>query len=327
MSRKLKWSSIRSVLTAGVIIAAVFSLLVYWPTPGPDDVPVPITGDIVQNELATLPPDSACLTYTAFRRIEDEQEKARRLQELTNYGWRGSRFYNPLLGVVELPADHRNTGHDSTTAWPGLSPVNDSYLALPGYRLRIGTARPFLYKNQYWIVFPAEHASIGRGDSLSTDGRFAFRRVPFRISYQDEEHAGKGQAQLLIRMPSNGFRYLPQVLVALCWAVALLLLYLCLGLPVKVLIRLSQGETFTLQNVQQLNRAAWAWVIPPFCIVLLHCIGYWMLHGHLSDDIRFTPFDTLASMKEMLIIGCILFAVARAFQRGLALQEEQALTI
>lgn len=327
MLRKFKWSSIRSVLTAGIVIAAAASLVVYGDAPGAGDVRVPITGDIVEKELAALPSDSACLTYTAFRRIEDEQEKARKLQEMTNYGWKGSRFYNPLLGVVELPADHQHAGPNSAATWARRSPANDSYLALPGYRLRIGAARPFLYKDQYWIVFPAEHASIGQGDSLSSDGQFAFRRIPFRLSYQDEEHAGKGQAHLLIPMPSSGFRYLPNVLVALCWVAALLLLYLCLGLPVKVLIRLSRGETFTHQNVRQLHRAAWAWLVPPFCIVLLHCIGYWIFHGRLTDDVRFTPFDTLTNMKEMLIIGCILFAVARAFQRGLALQEEQALTI
>lgn len=303
-SNKAIITRILTFLVAGTLLVA---LVQSWNTETPEDIEAPVTGDLVVESQALQPADSSKLTFEAFKQVQTEQEIARRQQEFINNGTGLSSFYNGFMGVVT----------DKTA----------TYLAIPNYRLRIPGARPFRYRGQNWIVYSAAYSAPGTTDSLSADGAWRYRTVPFRLSFRDQIAVEKGNAHLLIPVAQGQSSWLSGFLLIASSLATLLLLYVAIGFPAKVLLRISQGKVFTDQSIRQLGVAAWTWLLTPFAIMLLQVLFWLIFYRPVYTDLLFMPFAPLQDMMALVITGLIILAVAQAFKRGLALQHEQALTI
>ena len=276
-------------------------------------------------EYAPMWKDTSLLTYNEYRRIEQEEQYLTTQRELIDQGRMGSGSFTRFIGFKKYSACY-----DCTTLEDFRSHKTSDryYLLLPGYILKDNDSRFLVRKGDYFL----KHAVWDSVYKLSNgaparNGHYEYKKLPFRFA-QDTETSGMQQkGAVLIPMSAQTYNTWSQVVMILTLLIGLVLLYLCIGLPAKVLLRVSQGHIFTHKNARQLYLSAWCWLLPPFVIVLVQYLLRWIFHRNITADVQLTPWTTLESYQMMLIGGLIILAVAKSFKKGLSLQDEQDLTI
>jgi uncharacterized membrane protein len=165
------------------------------------------------------------------------------------------------------------------------------------------------------------------GQLISRAGHYERKPLPFRYSWSGNNHWEEKDGQVLIPISARLYKmfYMPASIVALL--IGLTLLYLCVAIPAKILIRVSRGDIFTSQNVRQLHIAAWAFLLPPFVVIVLQYVFKWIFHRYITADVNLSAWRTLSDCQVLLIAGLVILAIAKAFKKGLSLQKEQDLTI
>jgi hypothetical protein len=268
--------------------------------------------------------DTSHLTYDQYREIEQDEKSLKTQLNMIDRGMRGS-------GQPSL-IDFRKFSecYDCTTLADFSNPRESErcYLLLPGYSLKDNDSRFLVRKGEYYLEYPVWDSVYKlRNGEPAREGHYEYKKLRFRFAYDTEAPETEDKGAVLIPISIKTYNTCSQAAMILTLLLGLVFLYICIGLPAKVLIRISQGEIFTRKNVRQLYLSAWCWLLPPFIIVFIQYLLKWIFHRYITADVKLTPWTTLADYQKVLIGGLIILAVAKAFKKGLSLQDEQDLTI
>ncbi|GEP97865.1 DUF2975 domain-containing protein [Chitinophaga cymbidii] len=261
-----------------------------------------------------IPRDTGRMTYREFSILENKRENLRQKQQLLNQGGTraGISYSSPFIG---FQANKDGLPKDNT---------KQHYLTLPGYKLKPDVA--FNVKDgKYWLEYPVWDSE---GNGGTRYGHYEERQVPFRFAYDKREpffFNREGSMMIPISKKVYDIFYIPLGVLHVILLIAMG--YLFFVIPVKMLIRISKGEVFTKRHVRQLHLISICLLAVPLVTIFMQGVLRLAFHNWITEDVELNIAATLANYKSMLIASVIFFAIAKAFKRGLSLQNEQDLTI
>jgi hypothetical protein len=325
MLRKIKFNLTNIVLIAGPMILFVVNFFPDFPPPNDVEYESSILLSETKDSVATLTwRDTSRLTYDQYREIEQEEKNLKTERELIDLGRMGSGTTTSFIGFRKYSECFECVTLED---FRSQKKTDRYYLLLPGYSLKNKDNRFLIQKGEYYLQYAVWDSIYEHNNGvLAREGHYEYKKLPFRFLYP-EAPGMKEKAALLIPIQAETYNTFSQSVMYCTLAIGMVLLYICIGLPAKVLIRISRGNIFTRKNVRQLYLSAWCWLSIPFAILLMQCLFKWIFRRHITDDVQLMTWTTLADSQMMLIGGLIILAVAKSFNKGLNLQEEQDLTI
>ncbi|MBO9561543.1 MAG: DUF2975 domain-containing protein [Niastella sp.] len=326
MPRKIKFDFANIVLIVGPMILFIVNFFPDFPMANEVDYQSSIVLSETEDSVETLTwRDTGLLTYDQYREIEQNEKYLKIERDLIDHGKMGSGTFTSLIGYKKY-----SECFDCVTREDFRSHKKSDryYLELPGYTLKDNDSR-FLVKNgEYYLEYPVWDSvyKLSNGEP-AREGHYEYKKLRFRFVQNTETSGRKQKGAVLIPISAKTYNTFSQVATILLLLIGLALLYICIGLPAKVLIRISQGDIFTRKNVRQLYLSAWCWLLLPFIIILIQHLLKWSFHRYITADVKLTPLTTLENNQTTLIGGLIILAIAKSFKKGLSLQDEQDLTI
>lgn len=270
--------------------------------------------------IHNAPEDTVRMTYKEFSALENKKQQQQQLQKELNQGGfqSGTSFSSGFMGfqtnrpLSYIPGE-ASSGEDRLSY----------YITLPGYRL--DRHMTFTVRDgKYWlrsIVWD----STGKNDIKH--GHSVEHQVPFRFAYKrTHDDIIDNTGSIMIPVSKKAYNT-----YSISFGVLYIILLFALGyiffvIPVKMLIRISRGEVFTRRHVRQLNLISIVLLAVPVLTLLMQLIMKLVFHKFIGDEIALDIAGTLTNYQA-LIASVIFFAIAKAFKRGLSLQNEQDLTI
>lgn len=297
-----------------LVIAFIASMFVLKPRIGT------ITDTSIHSSVITdrsrdtyTPRDTGRMTYQEFSVLENQKKNLQLKQKVLNQGGFGAgiSYSSHFIG---LQANKDGLPEDNT---------KQHYLTLPGYKLKPDLA--FNVKDgKYWLKYPVWDSEVKGGARY---GHYEERQVPFRFAYDKWEPlwAREGRIMIPISRKVYDIFYIPLGVLHVVLLIALG--YLFFVIPIKMLIRISKGEVFTKRHVRQLHLISICLLAVPLVSIFMQGVLRLAFHKSITEDVELNIVANLANYKAMLIASVIFFAIAKAFKRGLSLQNEQDLTI
>jgi hypothetical protein len=210
------------------------------------------------------------------------------------------------------------------------SDMHDTYyLAIKGFELK--EWRYYLRDRNTDFVFEpfADPAPENRADSNLRRLRFYnslnemhignFRSVPFRYDYWKKT--------VLIPVNKKTYNVLSVINVILGIGFGIYFLYILINIPYRIIRNIAVGKAFHEKTIRLVDFLAYNFLLFPFMIFFIRCIGYLVLSKYITSDLRFIAWRELLGSGAILYIGLILFALGVALKKGYKLQAEQDLTI
>jgi hypothetical protein len=246
------------------------------------------------------------LPYVEYKKIEDSVKREEDTREAISKSM-GGGVTAGFIGVREIQDniwdEPETTSKDATY-----------YLQLPQYKLEQNSS--FFISNNSWYIKYVVWDFISK-DQKSRHGHVAKKQVRFRFS--------KDEKALLIPITKTAFNILKPLVMLIGIAFLIIMLYLVIGLPARVLINISKGEPFCESNIRDLYFLGVAIMSLPFFNLLGKGLLYLSFKKYMVPEVQF-DFD-LSSFFSWIVAGAVVLIVASAFNKGYKLQEEQALTI
>jgi hypothetical protein len=189
------------------------------------------------------------LPYVEYKKIEDSLKREEDRREAISRS-SGSGWTTGFIGVREIQDNIWNepetTSNDATY-----------YLELPQYKLEQNST--FFISNNCWYIKYVVWDLISK-DHKSSRGHVAKKQVRFRFSKDDNA--------LLIPITKTAFNILKPLVMLIGIAFLIIMLYLVIGLPARVLINISKGEPFCESNLRDLYFVGVAVISLPFFTLL-----------------------------------------------------------
>lgn len=287
--------------------------------------PVAVTGKATAATLRQEfpePADTAVMTYTAFNHLQREKEQWKANQSLRNAGPMATSFGGWFIGLRTMAECDTCSGTRERMATPRPTKY---YLQLPGYKLKDHTHTFYVAEGRNYLHYPTKEVD-GYAGTFYAD--FVSKELPFRFAAVSlKQEFGDRKGIVLIPISGGTYKLIRIPVILLIAGLSLALLYLFFSLPVRILLRISRGEIFTLLNVQQLKWTGWVMIGLPVVVVLLQWLMKIVFNRYITNDVQLAVYDTLYSYRLVVLTGIIVLIIAKAFSRGLSLQNEQDLTI
>lgn len=106
-----------------------------------------------------------------------------------------------------------------------------------------------------------------------------------------------------------------------------LTLYVFLSIPLKVLYNIAKGNAFNDENIGSLHFLAYVLIAFGLLMGLLPILVHLYFMNRLPSVINFSFYDAFMSGWAAIVSGLIVLLLAKAFQRGYQLQQDQELTV
>lgn len=240
----------------------------------------------------------------------------------------GSGFHNSVMGVLYYDECYTCKSGDDYYDNPDKVMTKSYYLGLSGFALRDEHSRPLMIAGKPALEYAVwDHTDTLRDGSTSRNGHYAVKQLPYRFGYKKREKQEDRHGWVLIPISATTYKWLMPTMVTLAVILGMLWLNICFVIPIKVLYRISRGQIFSAQNHQQLQWSGRTWLLTPFVIVALQGLLALLHYRTITHDVQFVWWETLRSMSTCIMVGLVILLITQAFKRGLALQNEQALTI
>ena len=314
------------VLMTGVLFILLLNVLPAFFGPDINDFDATIL-DKPEQAGDIRPPGDTLLTYDAFMNIENNRLALKNEVDNINSGnnLTGLAMNLPFIGYKRVEECDTCTTVESFRHYRTATKY---YVVLPGYKLTDPDSYFYMQTGQSFLASP--HWDTTRkqaGEPSVRSGYYKQKPVPFRFASARQPHTFDQKGQVLISISEKACNRLSIFIIILYIITLLVLLYIILALPGKILLRISSGEIFTRQNIRQLNIIAWTLLSIPFAIISLQGLFRLIYHRYFTAEVQLHIWDTLLDQQPFLIAGLVTLAIAKAFQKGYSLQEEQDLTV
>jgi hypothetical protein len=247
------------------------------------------------------------LPHREYKKIEDSIKRGDERREWISKS-SGSGGTAVFIGIRTIQDEIWNDSINPTFKDPSY------YLVLAGYKLNENISF-FIDSNRWYIKYVVWN--FISEDKKSRSGYYAKKRVPFRFSRDDNS--------LLIPITKTEFYIVAPLVLLIGFAILYLSIYLIIGLPIRILRRISKGRPFCQENIDDLHFEAAAFIALPFLMLLVQALLYLCFRRYMLSEVAF-DFD-FSALFWSILVGVIVLIIARAFNKGYKLQEEQALTI
>lgn len=325
MLRKIKFNFTNIVLITGFLFIFWINFFPGFPSADDHGYEMSVLSEAILPDETQDLDDTTRLTYGEFRNMEQQQRNLQSQLDAMNRGINGDD-----RTILYMSFQKYSECYDCLTAtdFRSRKSTDRYYLVLPGYELKDNNSHFFMRKGSYYIKYGVwDKIYTLKNGEKERSGHYENKSIPFRFSRNPQTPVGRQKGSVLIPISVKTYNTLSQPVMILNTVLTLALLYVCIALPAKVLIRISRGQIFTGKNVRQLYLAAWCWLLPPLIGMLIQHILKWSFHHYVTSDVQITTWENLKNNQMPLIAGLIILAVAKSFKKGLSLQDEQDLTI
>lgn len=272
---------------------------------------------IRNEEDGWLRPDSL-LTYSGFqslqRTIESRKKQKRRMDE----GNIVRGMYVGMWGVA--------TGSASADLFTSKESDKRYYFALNDFALKHDISRFKVVNGERRILYTNK---IPRKDNVVEYAKVTSVKVPYifqDVTTRDTPVQQRNRGRILIEISKSAHQVLG-VAIRAGWIIFFACIYILLALPLKMVIRISQGKAFSARNVRALHLIAVTLLIMSWGGIVLRFILQFIFRHTLTDEV-YVPVGALLHDNMGLMMGAIaVLATAKAFKKGLSLQKEQEFTI
>ena len=258
------------------------------------------------------------LTYNDFKLIQLDirgREQGKKRQDEGNIV-RGK--YLGVWGVAE--------GSASSDMFTQNEQGKRYYLTLNDFALRHDISRFAVVNGVRQIRYVNE---IPHEEHVLEYGKPVVVNVPYIFSTETnkrESFAEKKNGRVLIEISKMSHKVLGVVM----WGGFLLLIIYCyviFALPLKIVIRISQGKAFSEKNVRSLHIIAVTLLAMSWGGIVLRFILQFIFRNTLTDEVFVPVRALLQESLASMVIAIAVLATAKAFKKGLSLQKEQEFTI
>lgn len=178
----------------------------------------------------------------------------------------------------------------------------------------------FVQGNAYNLLYQKVDSVKHNGLDSTTYCHYERKAIKARYASRDKK--------LLIPISSKTYKLYSSIMSIVGYIFMIALFYIFIGLGLKIVISISQGQAFTLANIRRFKIMSFA--IGAY--VMLTCLTPLLLKmlfsSYLIEEFSLPKFWILLVENIFIIFFAIaLFIVSQAFKRGYKLQQEQDLTI
>lgn len=257
------------------------------------------------------------MLYGDFRKTEDSFRRVKEERDRVNAG---SVYTGTSIGPFGFQK-HIKQGHlyDPDPA----DSLFTYYFSLKGYEVENDEVYFFVQDNSYNLAYiqPDSLHYVNSGRDSVSFSHYARKPIPFR-------YAAASNA-LLIPIPEKLYHILSIVLFALFIVYIAVYVFCFIGLPFQVLLNISKGRPFERKNILYLKAMSFVLAASVFLGVMLSYLAHLIISRHIPGEItrNSTFFGELMDKLHYFVAAGVLFIIAKAFQRGHKLQNEQDLTI
>jgi len=326
MLRKINLSATELTLTGGVLFIIGFNIFFAFYQSRDNKYDTSILDGAPSEQRSGIPYDTL-LTYQSFLQLEHERQELQKWTSQVDNGPSASGWSvnTAFLNCTTITACDTCTTLASFRKNEGTT---QHYIALPGYTFRERDSRFFMQRGQPMLSVPhwdkeEQYNNGGKGRW----GHYETKLLPFRYTAPQAHGGEEGEGSVLIPVTVSRYRFISVTLFVLFLPVVLFCAYVLLSFPFRLYVSISRGDVFSPGNIRKLRWIAWLLILGPFAIILLRLLFRLIYNEYFTADVQLDITGFLYHSQLSLIIGLLVLAVARAFQKGLSLQEEQDLTI
>jgi hypothetical protein len=193
------------------------------------------------------------------------------------------------------------------------------FIALKEYNLD-EDSRFFIQNGTYNLAYVHWDKIKKTKEGEYRSGHYERKMIPVRYSAKNKT----------VFIPiTNGQYNVISVGLSIClFAFLFFFVYVIIGLPIQVLVNIAKGKAFNRKNVHNLKLIAHSITGLILLTTTMHYGVHYIFRSRIPADFQTTSFWSGASAWIPWIIAVVaLFIIAKAFERGYNLQEEQNLTI
>ncbi len=172
----------------------------------------------------------------------------------------------------------------------------------------------------YNLVFVKWDSVRRSGNDSTKYGHYESKQIPIRYN--------KSGKKVLIPITRQQYHLLEIVFNSFFYASAFIGLYIFLGLPIQFIVNISKGNAFTQSNINTFKYMGYAVLFYEILDIITPQVLHFYFRNTIPPDFKLPSI--LNNIGNTIFIGLISLAfltIAKAFQRGYKLQQEQDLTI
>jgi hypothetical protein len=194
------------------------------------------------------------------------------------------------------------------------------YLGLEGYTVKDYNTQFFLDNGTYNLAYVVWDSVHRRTFDSTKTGHYERKKISVRYSADEK--------RVMIPLTKKQYRAVATVFDLGRYAFLFLFVYIFIGLPLQIIINISKGKAFTLQNIYRFKLMAVVLFVYGLLAIATPYILKLFYNSIILEDFTLKPFtQTFFSYLPLLLSALGLFLISKAFKRGYNLQQENALTI
>jgi len=193
------------------------------------------------------------------------------------------------------------------------------YFGLDGYSLDYYT-KFFLQNGTFNLAYVKWDSVIKRKYDSTQVGHYERKQIPVRYSTEDK--------RVLIPVSKNQHRFISVALNILSFSWLFFFVYFFIGLPIQILINISKGDAFNKKNIKRFKIMVYVLFAYALISTLAPYILKFFFRKMIPSDFQLQTFlHGFFNNLYLFLIAIVIFVIAKAFQKGYRLQQEQDLTI
>jgi hypothetical protein len=189
-----------------------------------------------------------------------------------------------------------------------------------------GKEENFLYFSGYKLKDHFTYFFKNDGKIYMTyDSNDVIKTKPSQIKYINDRETDSGEVFIPTSYATikwlNAFHWIRLFIIILVGFGILI------NTPFRVLYNIAKGNAFNDENIGRLNIMAWVLIVFGILPGLTSLISYFIIRAQIPNQIQYRFFHSIMYGWGFIVAGLITLLLAKAFQKGYELQEEQELTV
>ncbi len=194
------------------------------------------------------------------------------------------------------------------------------YLGLNGYSPTNYNTKFFMDKGTYNLAYVKWDSVVKRKYDSTKTGHYERKQIPVRYTTEDK--------RILIPISKKQFSLIDGFLNTWTFIWLFLFVYFFIGLPIQILINISKGNAFNKKNILRFKIMAYVLFAYALASTLIPYVLKFFFRKLIPDDFKYQSIiQSLLNNLYLFLIAIAIFIIAKAFQKGYKLQQEQDLTI
>ena len=173
---------------------------------------------------------------------------------------------------------------------------------------------------KYFLKYPVWDNIIRVKNNMKDhNGHFETKEIPFR--YLEKENA------ILFPITRKQFIITKNTLTVFYIIVAVYSFFIILFLPLKILLSISKGIVFTRHNIKYLFLIAYSFLGLSLILPVATFLIRMAFNIYKLSEFNYNYWSLIWNNYPYLLIGFVVLGIAKGFNRGYQIQQEQDLTV